>query len=68
MDKTAQQESSLGAPPALLAIVQAARRAGDRGLERAARALLAERHGIEIVFRRERRPRKAAGESRANDN
>jgi hypothetical protein len=53
-----EQRSSLEAPPALLAIIQAARRAGDRGLERAARAELAERHGIEIVFRRERRRRR----------
>jgi hypothetical protein len=48
-----------GAPPALLAIVQAARRAGDRDLEQTARRELAERFGIELVFKR-RRPQEAA--------
>jgi hypothetical protein len=45
-----QRQPRFGAPPALLAIVQAARRE------------LAEQHGIELVFRRERR----AGVSNAN--
>jgi hypothetical protein len=44
----------LGGPPALLAIIQAARRAGDRDLERAARQELAEQYGIEVTFRRGR--------------
>jgi hypothetical protein len=54
-----QQQDRLGAPPALLAIIQAARKIGDRSLERAARQELAERHGIEIVFRGEREGRYA---------
>jgi hypothetical protein len=47
--------SRFGAPPALLAIIQAARSAGDRDLERAARRELAEHYGIELVFRRQSR-------------
>ena len=44
----------LGGPPALLAIIQAARLAGDRELERAARQQLVDHHGIEVTFRRKR--------------
>jgi hypothetical protein len=50
-------DDRLGAPPALLAIIQAARIAGDRGLEQAARRQLAEEHGIDVVFRRSSRQR-----------
>lgn len=52
--------SDLSDPPALLAIARAARLTGDRGLERAARRLLRERHGIEISFCRA--ARRSAGE------
>jgi hypothetical protein len=57
MGQTTQAENTtrFGAPPALVAIIQAARRAGDWDLERAARQELAERYGIELVFRRSRR-------------
>jgi hypothetical protein len=48
-------------PPALLAIVRAARQVGDRDLERAARRLLRERYGIDIAFRQERKVPDAAG-------
>jgi hypothetical protein len=37
---------------ALVAIARAARLTGDRDLERAARQLLRDEHGIEISFRR----------------
>ena len=43
---------SLTDPPTLLAIARAARKSGDRALERAARQLLREEHGIEINFLR----------------
>jgi hypothetical protein len=53
MTKTsALEEHRFGAPPALLAIIRAARMAGDRDLERAARKELAEKYGIELMFRR----------------
>jgi hypothetical protein len=55
MPTTAPPPDSLDAPPALLAIAHAARLAGDRELERAARRLLRERHGIEVSFRRSQR-------------
>jgi hypothetical protein len=55
-----ERRPRFGAPPALLAIVQAARRAGDRDLERAARQELAELHGIELVFRRDRKQTEGA--------
>lgn len=55
MAKKPETESRrFGAPPALLAILQAARRAGDRDLERAAKKELAEVYGIEVSFRRTR--------------
>ncbi len=38
-------------PSALMSIVNAARASGDRDLERAAKKLLREKHGIKIVFR-----------------
>jgi hypothetical protein len=49
---TATPADDLRDPPALLSIAQAARRAGNRDLERAARRLLRERHGISITFSR----------------
>lgn len=55
MEQRKNQHPRLGDPPALLAIVQAARLAGDRELERAAREELAAQYGIELVFRRQRR-------------
>jgi hypothetical protein len=48
------------APPALLAIIRAARAAGDRDLERGARRILLEQYGIELTFRRARREEEAA--------
>ncbi len=51
MDKQDKQ-TRFAAPPALLAIMRAARLAGDRTLERAARQELAERFGITVTFRR----------------
>jgi hypothetical protein len=39
-------------PPSLVAVARAARLAGDRDLERAARRLLREHWGIELTFRR----------------
>jgi hypothetical protein len=39
-------------PPTLLAIIRAARQTHDRGLERAARQILRDQHGIELTFRR----------------
>ena len=39
-------------PASLVAIIRAARMAGDRELERAARRELSERHGIDLTFRR----------------
>jgi hypothetical protein len=54
MGPASQTTQRLGAPPALLAIIQAARLAGDRDLEQAARRELAEQHGIDVVFRRRR--------------
>jgi hypothetical protein len=41
-------------PMALVAMLRAARIAGDKELERAARQRLLERFGIELVFRRKR--------------
>jgi hypothetical protein len=58
-----RSENRLGAPPALLAIIQAARIAGDRSLEQAARQQLAEEHGIEISFRRGTPTRKRAADA-----
>ena len=49
---TANQPAALCDPPALLAIMRAARQAGDRELERSARQLLRDQYGIEIVIRR----------------
>jgi hypothetical protein len=51
----------LGAPSALVAIIQAARRIGDRELESTARQELADRHGIELVCRGERREEGTSG-------
>jgi hypothetical protein len=39
-------------PATLVAIARAAHLTGDRHLERAARRLLREQHGIEVTFRR----------------
>jgi hypothetical protein len=47
-----EHAKTLADPPALLAIIRAARRIGDKQLERAARKELAERYGIEVVFRK----------------
>ena len=44
-------EAEISSPPALLAILQAARRVGDRQLERQARRELA-KYGIEVKIRR----------------
>ena len=55
MGQKRQDPQRLDGPPALLVIIQAARRTGDRYLERAARQELVERFGIEVVFRRRRR-------------
>jgi hypothetical protein len=57
---TTDQRSQLEAPPALLAIIQAARRVGDRSLELAARRELSERHGIDLIFRLPRPQRREA--------
>ena len=51
-------------PAALVAVAKAAHTSGDRELERAAKALLREEHGIEIAFRRRRPPSKPEGPSR----
>lgn len=58
---TAGQHSDtlLTDPPSLLAIIRAARMIGDRELERSARHLLSDHHGIEVRFRG-RRPLIAA--------
>ena len=40
--------------PMLLAIIRAARALGDRDLERTAKAILRDEHGIEVTFRRKR--------------
>ena len=47
-----QPSTALAEPPALIAIIRAARRIGDKQLERAARKELAERYGIEVTIRR----------------
>jgi hypothetical protein len=47
---------SLTNPANLLAIANAARRIGDRDLERAAIALLRDEHHIDVTFRDKRRP------------
>ena len=41
--------------PTLLAIIRAARALGDRDLERTAKAILRDEHGIEVTFRRSAR-------------
>jgi hypothetical protein len=51
MSRTPETIERFGAPPALLAIIRAARAAGDRDLERGARRELRERYGIELIFR-----------------
>jgi hypothetical protein len=56
MPTDAPSSPSLSDPPALLAITRAARKMGDRQLERAARQLLRERYGIEVTFRRANNP------------
>lgn len=63
-DHHEKKRQRLGAPPALLAIIQAARLAGDRSLEAIAREELAERHGIDVVFRRRYRRQEASDASR----
>lgn len=42
-------------PATLVAIIVAARRAGDRELERESRHKLAERHGVSLSFARDAR-------------
>jgi hypothetical protein len=61
-DHRVDDEHRFGAPPALLSIARAAWLVGDRDLERAARAELAERFGIELKFKR--RPRQEAAGAR----
>jgi hypothetical protein len=56
---TTEDRDRLGGPPALVAIIRAARAIGDRELERAARERLATVYGIEISFRRQK-PAEAA--------
>ncbi len=51
IDSDKKAGDRLGGPPALLAIIQSARIAGDRELERAAREQLADKYGIEVSFR-----------------
>ncbi len=48
-----QKKDELGSPPALLAVLQAARRVGDRQLELVARRQL-EALGIIVTFKRKR--------------
>jgi hypothetical protein len=43
--------------PTLLAIVVAARKTGDRALERSARELLLSEHGIDVTIRRQPTPK-----------
>jgi hypothetical protein len=50
----ADTSHSTDSPAALVAIARAARQAGDRDLERAARGQLSERFGITISFARRR--------------
>jgi len=45
------QHTTVDSPMALVAIIRAARTAGDRELERAARQLLRERYQVDLVFR-----------------
>jgi hypothetical protein len=52
MDRERGQQSDLEAPPALLAIIQAARAIGDKALERAAKHELADQYGIKVSFLR----------------
>lgn len=49
--------------PALVSIICAARGSGDRLLERGARRELREQFGIEITFRRQRRPVQAGSQA-----
>jgi hypothetical protein len=46
-------------PPTLMAVLRAARLTGDRDLERAARRLLRDEHGIEVTFIRKPRSQEA---------
>ena len=48
----AHTQSCSGTPAALVAIIQAARRTGDRETERAAKTELSKRFGIKLVFTR----------------
>jgi hypothetical protein len=54
MAEDEQKTDALDGPPALVAIIQAARIAGDRELERAARRRLSEVFGVDLSFRRKR--------------
>lgn len=45
-----QNQSSDRSPAALVAIIRAARMAGDRDLEKAAKQELSERFGIKLTF------------------
>jgi hypothetical protein len=47
-----QANHRIGSPADLVAVAKAAHVTGDRDLERAARRLLLEQHGIELIFRR----------------
>jgi hypothetical protein len=55
---------SFSDPPALLAIARAAHQIGDRDLERAARKLLRDRHGIKVSFRRAAEPERTVANAR----
>jgi len=50
--------SATDSPASLVAIIVAARRAGDRDLERAARRELTARYGVKLIFAREMWPRR----------
>ena len=52
-DTPVEKADRLTDAPTLVAIAQAGHRTGDRDIERAARRLLREEHGIEVRFLRE---------------
>jgi hypothetical protein len=54
MSDTRESSDYLRGPPALLAIIRAARAIGDKDLERAAKEQLRQEYGIEVTFRRRR--------------
>ena len=49
-------DQTLTDAPTLLAIARAAHQSGNRDLERAARRLLRDEHGIDVTFRRPVQP------------